>query len=168
MDGVLAQVGDRSELRFRRELSQPREKVWRALTEPEHLAKWFPTTIDGERKAGASLRFSFREGEGDDFEGEMLAYDPPSLLEFRWGPDILRFELEDSGGKTVLTFTDTIEETRKAARDAAGWHACLDVLAYEVAGEAAPWTPAGRWADVHDGYVEEFGPEASTVGPPNA
>ena len=28
--------------------SHPPEKVWRALTEPEHLAHWFPTTIEGE------------------------------------------------------------------------------------------------------------------------
>jgi uncharacterized protein YndB with AHSA1/START domain len=168
MDGVLEQDGDRSVLRFRRQLAHPREKVWRALTEPEHLAKWFPTSIDGECKAGAPLRFTFPNGEGDDFEGEMIACDPPSLLEFRWGPDTLRFELEDAGATTVLVFTDTVEEVGKAARDAAGWHACLDVLEHELAGETAPWTPTERWSQVHDRYVEAFGPEASTVGPPTS
>ena len=97
----------------------------------------------------------------------MIAYDPPSALEFRWGPDTLRFELEDTGGTTVLVFTDTIAEIGRASRDAAGWHACLDVLAYEIAGKPAPWTPTERWADVHDAYVEDFGPVASTIGPPN-
>jgi uncharacterized protein YndB with AHSA1/START domain len=166
MDGVLEHVGDRSVLRFRRELPHPRQKVWLALTEPAHLVAWFPTSIDGERKTGASLRFTFPHGEGDDFNGEMIAYDPPSLLEFRWGPDTLRFELEDAGDNTVLVFTDTIDERGKAARDAAGWHACLDVLEYELAGESAPWTSTERWADVHDGYIDAFGPEASTIGPP--
>ena len=108
MDGVLDKVGDRSVLRFRRELGHAREKVWRALTEPAHLAAWFPTSIDGERAAGAPLRFSFPAGEGDDFDGEMLAYEPPALLEFRWGPDTLRFELEEADGTTILTFTDTV------------------------------------------------------------
>jgi uncharacterized protein YndB with AHSA1/START domain len=167
MDGILERVGDRSVLRFRRELGHRREKVWRALTEPEHLTGWFPTSIDGERAAGAHLRFSFPVGEGDGFDGEMIAYEPPALLEFRWGPDTLRFELEESGRNTILTFTDTFGEIGRAARDAAGWHASLDVLEYELDDKPAPWTPTERWADVHDRYVEEFPSEGSTVGPPS-
>jgi len=120
MDGVLERVDDRSVLRFRRELPHPREKVWRALTEPSHLVSWFPTSIEGERAAGAPLRFSFPAGEGDDFDGEMIAYEPPALLEFRCGTDTLRFELEESGSNTVLVFTDAFDEVGKAARDAAG------------------------------------------------
>ena len=168
MDGVLEQVDDRSVLRFRRALPHPREKVWRALTEPSHLAAWFPTSIEGEPAAGARLRFSFPEGEGDDFDGEMIAYEPPALLEVRWGSDTLRFELEESGPNTILILTDTFDDVGKAARDAAGWHACLDVLEYELSGTAAPWTPTERWSDVHDGYVASFGSEASTIGPPGA
>lgn len=168
MDGVLEQIGDRSVLRFQRELGHSREKVWRALTEPKHLAAWFPTSIHGERAAGARLRFSFPDEEGDDFEGEMLAYDPPALLEFRWGPDTLRFELEDAEGTTILTLTDTIEEAGKAARDAAGWHVCLDRLDYLLDGTAAPWAPPERWREVHERYVARFPSEASTIGPPEA
>lgn len=26
--------------------------------------------------------------------------------------------------------------------------------------------PGARWAEVHPGYVERLGPEASTIGPP--
>lgn len=33
-------------------------QVWRALTEERHLAAWSPTTIEGELKPGAPLRFS--------------------------------------------------------------------------------------------------------------
>ena len=55
----------------------------------------------------------------------------------------------------------------RRAPPAAGWHACLDVLEYEVDGRAAPWTPTERWSDVHDGYVDEFPSEASTIGPPS-
>src|SRR5215207_3869268 len=85
--------GGRFQLRFTRTLAHPRDMVWRAITEPEHLAHWFPTTIEGERAAGAPLRFSFPGGEAPPFEGEMLAFAPPSLMELRWGPDIVRLEL---------------------------------------------------------------------------
>jgi hypothetical protein len=36
--GTLTRQGDRCILRFARRLAHPREKVWRAVTEPEHLA----------------------------------------------------------------------------------------------------------------------------------
>jgi uncharacterized protein YndB with AHSA1/START domain len=166
MDGQLEQVAGRWQIKFVRELPHPPEKVWRALTEPKHLAAWFPNDIEGERVAGAPLRFVFRHGEAPDFEGKMITFDPPSLLEFTWGEDVLRFELRAEGRSTVLTFTDTIEELGKAARDTAGWHECLDLLEYDLNGEPAPFSWGGRWADVHPGYVEEFGPEASTIGPP--
>ena len=32
---------------FIRKLPHPPSTVWRALTEPDHLAAWFPTTIEG-------------------------------------------------------------------------------------------------------------------------
>ena len=55
--GTLTRQGDRWMLIFTRRLAHPREKVWRAVTEPEHLAAWYPQEIVGERRAGAPLRF---------------------------------------------------------------------------------------------------------------
>ncbi len=34
-----------------------------------------------------------------------------------------------------------------------------------LAGEQPPWSAQEHWADVHAGYVERFGAEASTIGP---
>jgi len=48
-EGRLEQAGDRWQLHFTRRLPHPPEKVWRALTEPEHLKEWFPNDIEGER-----------------------------------------------------------------------------------------------------------------------
>jgi uncharacterized protein YndB with AHSA1/START domain len=167
MQGQLEHIDGRWQLRFTRKLAHPPEKVWRALTEPEHLAAWFPTDIEGQRAAGAELRFVFRNGEGPTIAGRMITYDPPSVLEFRWGDnETLRFELQPDGHGSVLTFLNTFDDLGKAARDAAGWHTCLDILVYHLNGEEAPWTPAERWQDVHASYVERFGPEASTIGPP--
>ncbi len=167
MYGTVEQVDDgRWQLRFVRTLHHPRSKVWRAVTEPEHLARWFPTTIDGERTAGAALRFTFPGGEAEAFDGEMLVYEPEAALEFRWGPDVIRIELRDAGDATELTLLDTIEERGKAARDGAGWHACLDALGAALAGEGAPRERMEGWKDVRAHYVESFGPEASTIGPP--
>jgi uncharacterized protein YndB with AHSA1/START domain len=153
-------------VRFRRRFTHGPEKVWRAVSEPDHLEAWFPTTIEGEPVAGAVLRFSFRENEAPPFEGEMVAFDPPTSMEFRWGEDRLRFELHPDGGGTVLDFTVRLGELGKAARDGAGWHACLDLLECDVARRTPPWTNPERWRQVRHAYIQRFGPEASRLGPP--
>lgn len=164
MYGRLDEIDGRWRLRFSRTLGHPPEKVWRALTEPEHLAAWFPTTVDGDRAVGAKLRFTFPDGEAPPLEGEMLSCDPPSLLEFRFGDDVLRFEVRPDGAGCVLTMTATFDEQGRGARDGAGWHVCLDHLAALLDG-VSPDTTQG-WDAVHTVYVDRFGPAASTIGPP--
>ncbi len=167
MHGTLEQAdGGRWRLRFVRTLAHPPEKVWRAITEPEHLAHWFPTTIDGERAPGAPLRFEFPAGRFPAFEGEMLAYEPPSLMELQWGPDIVRFELRGAEHGTVLTLLDTLAERGKASRDGAGWHKCLDALDAHLSDAPGARDSLDSWEQVHTHYVASFGPEASTTGPP--
>jgi uncharacterized protein YndB with AHSA1/START domain len=170
MYGTLEQTLDGSwRIRFERTLPHPVEKVWRAVTEPDHLSAWFPTTIEGDRAPGAQLRFSFPESAGvdlDAFEGEMLAFDPPSLMELRWGSDVLRIELRPVPEGTRLTLLDTLEARGKGARDAAGWHGCLSALEAHLSGDADARAALDGWKDVRSHYVEAFGPEAATIGPP--
>ena len=165
--GSVEQLGDgRWQLRFTRSLPYPKEKVWRAITEPEHLTQWFPTTIDGGRAEGATLRFAFPGGQAPPMEGEMLSYEPESFMEFRWGPDILRLELQAVDDGTELTLLDTLEERGKAARDAAGWHACLEALEASLHQDPAAREHMSIWNEVHPHYVKQFGAEATTIGPP--
>ena len=166
MFGTLEQSDDgRWQVRFTRRLPHPIEKVWRAVTQPEHLAAWFPCTIDGERRAGAALTFRF-DGDAEPMSGEMVVFDPPRCMELRWGADVLRLELRPVPEGTELQLIDTLEELGKAARDAAGWHECLDRLTHAVAGEPVPFELGAVWTETHPHYQERFGPEASTIGPP--
>jgi uncharacterized protein YndB with AHSA1/START domain len=172
-NGQLTWTDGRWQLEFVRRLPHPPGKVWRAITEPEHLAAWFPARIDGERAAGAPLRFVFPDNVGNPdpgdpiVQGEMLVYDPPSHLEYRWGEETLRFDVTPDGDGSVLTFVNRFDDQGKAARDGAGWHVCLDQLFYHLAGEEPPWDPDKQWQPVHAAYVERLGPEAATIGPPD-
>jgi len=58
--GTLARHGDRWTLTFTRRLAHPREKVWRAVTEPEHLAMWYPPA--DRRRAQARSRRRLKWG----------------------------------------------------------------------------------------------------------
>ena len=167
--GELEQTRDgRWQLRFERRLSHGVETVWRAVTEPEHLAAWFPTTIDGERAAGARLRFTFPGGEAEPMDGVMLAFDPMSLMELQWGPDTVRIELEPVSSGTLLRLLAVLEDRGKGARDGAGWHACLDALSPSSTEHrrSRHVREMDGWKHVRDHYLDAFGPEAATIGPP--
>jgi uncharacterized protein YndB with AHSA1/START domain len=169
-EGRLEQDGDRWQVHFTRRLPHPPDKVWKALTEPEHLRAWFPNDIEGERKEGATLRHVFRNGEAPEMKGEMRRFQPPAVLEFTWGDDVLRFELraEDDGTTTVLDLVDVLEDVGKGARDGAGWHVCLDALDAHLRGESTNTQDPNLWKPVHEAYVERFPAEASTIGVPDA
>jgi uncharacterized protein YndB with AHSA1/START domain len=139
--GVLVQLDDgRPALRYARHYPHPPEKVWRALIEPSSLAAWFPARIDGERAPGATLRFVFEGDEGPVLEGKIHAFEPPRLLAYTWGEELLRFELAAAGPHgqhCALVFTTTFGERSSAPRDATGWHMCLRALAAALREEPA-------------------------------
>jgi uncharacterized protein YndB with AHSA1/START domain len=160
--GDLDRVDDGWRLTFRRRLAQPPEKVWRAVTEPEHLAAWFPDRVLGTFAPGAPLRFELESGDG--FDGEMIEFDPPRSWTLRWGVDLVRVDVEPDGDGTVLTLTDVFTEQGKAARDAAGWH---DRLAHLVAHlDGGDVADGDTWPGAHPHYVDALGPAAATIGPP--
>jgi uncharacterized protein YndB with AHSA1/START domain len=174
MNGTLLTVGGRSALRFERRIAHRPEKVWRALTEPAQLAEWFPATPEWVLEPGAKIRFSFPpeapvdDVDAADYEGQVVTVDPPRLLEYTWSSELLRWELTPDGDGTLLVFQTVFDDISRAARDAAGWDVCLEVLETVLAGESAPsWDDQmKRWDEVFSRYAEDFGPEASAQGKP--
>jgi uncharacterized protein YndB with AHSA1/START domain len=159
--GTLAVVGGRSVLRFERRYPHPVEKVWRAITEPAHLSRWFPTDMRMELQLGAKIRFVFREGQPEEETGgEITALDPPRLFEFTWVDDVLRWELAADGGGCLLVFHHTFEDRAGAASFASGWEACLGELD-QLLGDASAEQPS--WAERHEEYVERFGLDEGTL-----
>jgi hypothetical protein len=98
----------------------------------------------------------------EPFHGKVLAVDPPRMVEFTWGTDLIRIEIEPTATGCTLTLLDTIDEVGKAARDGAGWHVCLDALESALDGG----TSTSDWRELNKEYRAAFGPEASTIGPP--
>ena len=138
--------GDPPVLQFVRELPHPIEKVWRAVTEREHLRSWLPCDIIGDRAEGAPLRLPFwpevleRHAFDDPgLTGLVKVWDPPKVFEWTWDTDIVRFELEADGDHTVLTLTTWLSgKDAGTTKTAAGYHVCLDHLAQVLDTGSAP------------------------------
>lgn len=121
--------GEKWTLVLVRDLRHPPEKVWRALTDPEHLRQWAP--FDSDRSlasVGTAMLTTVGAPALHVTESQVTRADAPKLLEFSWGGQQVRWELELRDGGTRLTLWHNIDR-RYIAMGAAGWHICLDVLA---------------------------------------
>jgi uncharacterized protein YndB with AHSA1/START domain len=160
---TLDTVDGRPVLRMERRLAHPPEKVWRALTEPAHLNRWYPFTVTAlELHVGG--RIAFDDGGGTTVEGRVTELDPPRVFAFtqdptavlpREGENHLRFELRPDGDGCLLVFTHAFHDRPHAAANAAGWDACLDALEAVVGGR--PLEPPASLVGRHEAYVGAFG-----------
>ncbi|GAB2522623.1 SRPBCC family protein [Nocardiopsis aegyptia] len=171
-------AGDAVLLLDRRVAADP-ERVWRAVSDPAELARWFPAAVEGELRVGGHLRFSFSDAPadaGDGGEGQVTEFDPPRVFGFLWSRDALRFEVapDDAGSGTRFTLTHVAGGGAlgriAAARTAHGWDTCLAALEAHLEGrdpEAASEAPNGRLTAV-ERYVAEFGlDEGEAVATPD-
>jgi len=157
--------GDHWMLVLVRDLRHPPEKVWRALTDPAELREWAPFDADRSlAKIGPVKLTTIGAPTPHVTDNVVKRADPPKRLEYNWGGNDLRWELEPHGGGTRVTLWHQIDR-RFIAWGAAGWHICLDALDRFVMGE-----PIGRivgpeamkfegWQRLSAEYAKQFGVE---------
>ncbi len=133
----------RFELRFERRLAHSIDRGWRSITDPDQLRCWFPAAVDMDLAVGAKLRFELtaeaqrrRDIADEDMTscGEVVAVDPPRLLEYTWSGEILRSELEPTADGCRLRLTNVFDDRAMAADDGAGWHVALEALGMALDG----------------------------------
>jgi uncharacterized protein YndB with AHSA1/START domain len=154
-----------------RELRHPPEKVWQALTDPEHLREWAPFEADGSlATVGNTVKLTTVAAPKPQVsETSVTRALAPEVLEYNWGDHDMRWELEPQGGGTRLTLWTNIDR-RFISMGAAGWHICFDVLDHLLSG-----TPIGRivgpgamkfgWQRLNAEYAKQFGMEAPNWPP---
>ena len=135
-------------------IAAPVEKVWIAVTEPEHISRWFGRTVLDGTGVGATGTITFPDYGSVPIRVEAL--DAPRTVSYRWGNDdalghlrdelddhatVFTFTLEPVSGGTQLTVVETgFDRTSDPAENMAshgeGWVSELDKLVALLEGDA--------------------------------
>jgi len=122
--------------------------VWRALTGPEHIARWWGEQVRLQPRLGG--RFSerwYREGRDKLTIGSVVAWEPPTEFAMSWSDDDwpaateLRVTLRDAETGSVMTLSHAgwrrlpaNDRERLIAEHAEGWSRHLGALARYLSG----------------------------------
>ena len=132
-------------------LRAPKERVYRAITDPQQIVSWFPDAIHGTLEVGATPTIDF--GKDTLYQIHVVAANPHDYFAYRWVPgnadgtdgfmgDVLavpntlvEFRLADDPQGTALTLTESGFSTlppgvaeKKLEENAGGWEFMLDRL----------------------------------------
>ena len=146
-DSTPAQAAEQ-QITITRVFEAPRELVFKAWTDPDHVAKWFGPagfetprdTVEIDLRVGG--RFNLRMVQGGTGVEYRIRYEivelvEPELLALKsepmpevglHHPTVARIELHEEGAKTRMTLTDGPYPEEGGRGAAAGWEASFDKL----------------------------------------
>lgn len=156
--------GEKWTLVLVRDLRHPPKRVWQALTDPAHLSEWAPFDANRNLAAVGAVKLSTVGTPTPQVsESTVKRAEEPRLLEYSWGGNDLRWELEPRESGTRLTLWHNIDRGF-ISWGAAGWHICFDVLDRLLAGEPVGRIVGGEamkfdWQRLNTEYAKQFGVE---------
>ncbi len=163
--------GDTWTLVLVRWLRHPPTQVWEALTDPQQLREWAPFDADRNLSTTGPVSLATVGAPAPHVTaGSIKRAEAMRLLEFTWGGNDMRWELEPRGSGTRLTLWHNIGR-KFISMGAAGWHICFDVLdrflsgqpiGRIVGGEAMKF---GGWQRLNAEYARQFG--SKETNPPS-
>lgn len=150
--GTLETIGGRPALRFERRLPHSPQRVWRAVTEPDELERWFVAPVAWTPALGETF-----EGEGQ--RGRITELEPPHVIRWEWGAERYAFELRPAGNGCVLVFTHVFDAALgAAAQHAAGWETYLARLDVHLGGgHLSEQRAHDAIGERHERYAARFG-----------
>jgi uncharacterized protein YndB with AHSA1/START domain len=162
-DGTIEKQDGTSIFRYERDLPDPIERVWQAITDPDEIAAWTGNRPVIDLRPGG--QFVTHHGEGMTVVDRVERVEPPHLFQHTFWHDLnpsalVTWELSSGapGCHLRLTHRLSLADIEAAAnsiakgdsvaviiaRNAAGWHQLLDNLEANLTGRDRPWTDEGR------------------------
>jgi uncharacterized protein YndB with AHSA1/START domain len=133
-------------LEVRKTIRAPRERVFRAWTQPEEVKKWSapgPMNVVAasiDLRIGGSFRIEMQEPDGTRHPavGQYREITPPERLVYTWSWEdndhadgsIITVDFIDRGSATeVVLRHEQLRDKVSRDRHLEGWHGCIDKLA---------------------------------------
>jgi uncharacterized protein YndB with AHSA1/START domain len=122
-------------------IDAPAEQVFAALIEPDQLDRWFGNGSIVDPRVGGEIRFSPQEQPV-----KILELEPNQALAYSWRwrdlETAVRWELEDSGGRTHLTIVHSgFGDDQPGARQHLGGWLCFLAELRRMLEAGAAWRP---------------------------
>jgi len=150
MDGTLETIDGRPALRFERRLAHSVERVWRAVSLPNELERWFPAAAEWTPAVGETFQAA-------GATGEVTEVDAPHRLAWTYATDRYSFDLTADEGGCLLVFTHVFDDRATAAQTATGWHSYFSRLEPHLDGGYVSEEEAHEpWEGIHERYAEQF------------
>ena len=137
-------------LQLRRTFQAPREKVFRAWTDPDQMKHWCAPSADYETDAEVDLRvggkyriqMKHKDGATHTAVGEYREVTEPEKLVYTWSWEdgsmsgsLVTVEFRDLGPATELVLThECFPTTESRDKHSQGWSGCLGRLEAHLAG----------------------------------
>lgn len=151
MDGTLKTIDGRPALRFERVLAYPVERVWRAVSDPAELERWFPAAVAWTPAPGEAL-------EAYGMTGEITEVEPLRRLAWTFNGEKYSFDLAADGESCRLTFTHVFDDRALGAQTAAGWETYFSRLELHLdGGHLSEQDAHDGFEEIHEHYAERFG-----------
>lgn len=140
-------AGQETTLRITRTFAAPRERVFRAWTDPAALKEWWgppgyaTPTAEVDLRVGGRYRLGMMklpDGQVSHLSGTYREVHAPEKLVYTWrwedkperGETLVTVEFHDRGGSTEIVLTHELFPTQKARQEhERGWSGGLDNLA---------------------------------------
>ena len=136
-------------LTLRRTIRAPRQKVFDAWTQPQHLAHWWRVNsawttpiVEIDLRVGGKYRLGMQNPEKPAPHvccGQFRVVEPPEKLVYTWsweppgmevGETLVTVEFRDLGESTEIVLRhEKFPNAQAAAEHTKGWTGCLEMLA---------------------------------------
>jgi uncharacterized protein YndB with AHSA1/START domain len=140
----------KAKLQIKRVIEAPRERLYRAWTNPQELMRWFSPTdqilvhkVEVDARPGGRYRIEMlKEGKTIVVSGVYREVRPPERLVFTWAwqewepgwDSVVAVELRDLGHSTELVLThELFPSAEERSRHERGWNGALERLGQMLA-----------------------------------
>ena len=149
--GTLGMLDERVCLRVGLNVDHAVESVWRAVSEPDELRRWFPGAVGWTPEAGETF-------EAGRALLEVTEDDAPNHLAWTYAGQSQSFELGSEGDGYRLAFAHVFDGLPLAAQTAAGWESYLMRLDPHLrGGHPTEANEHEQWSEIQELYTERFG-----------